>query len=98
MPTRRHHVASGRPGSGIGSRVCWPWAACPATGRGRSASVGTFKRLLASKAITLHDADRVLPRAADLWVEASLDQRQRFQQLFYPEGIAFDGNSFDGTA
>src|SRR6185436_15928989 len=25
-------------------------------------------------------AERVLPRAADLWVQASLEQRQRFQQ------------------
>ena len=37
-------------------------------------------------------AERVLPRAADLWVQASLDQRQRLQQLFFPEGVAFDGN------
>ena len=43
-------------------------------------------------------AERVLPRAADLWVQASLEQRQRFQQLFFPEGIAFDGNGFVGTA
>jgi site-specific DNA recombinase len=43
-------------------------------------------------------AERVLPRAADLWVQASLEQRQRFQQLFFPEGIAFDGNGFIGTA
>jgi hypothetical protein len=42
-------------------------------------------------------AERVLPRAADLWVQASLEQRQRFQQLFFPEGIAFDGNGFVGT-
>jgi site-specific DNA recombinase len=42
-------------------------------------------------------AERVLPRAADLWVQASLEQRQRFQQLFFPEGIAFDGNRFVGT-
>ena len=42
-------------------------------------------------------AERVLPRAADLWVQASLDQRQRFQQLFFPGGIAFDGNRFVGT-
>jgi hypothetical protein len=28
-------------------------------------------------------AERVLPRAADLWVQASPDQRQRFQQLFF---------------
>jgi hypothetical protein len=26
----------------------------------------------------------------------SLDQRQRFQQLFFPDGIAFDGNRFIG--
>ena len=43
-------------------------------------------------------AERVLPRAADLWVQASLEQRQRFQQLFFPEGMAFDGNGFVGTA
>ena len=27
----------------------------------------------------------------------SLDQRQRFQQLFFHDGIAFDGNRFVGT-
>jgi hypothetical protein len=39
-------------------------------------------------------ADRILPRAADLWVQASFEQRQRFQQLFFPDGISFDGNGF----
>ncbi len=43
-------------------------------------------------------AERVLPRAADLWVQASLEQRQRFQQLFFPEGISFDVSAFVGTA
>src|SRR6187399_893520 len=43
-------------------------------------------------------AERILPRAADLWVQSSLDQRQRFQQLVFPEGIAFDGSAFVGTA
>ncbi len=43
-------------------------------------------------------AERVLPRAADLWVQASLEQRQRLQQLFFPEGIAFDGKRFVRTA
>lgn len=43
-------------------------------------------------------AERILPRAADLWVQSSPDQRQRFQQLFFPEGIAFDGRAFVGTA
>ena len=42
-------------------------------------------------------AERVLPRASDLWVQASLDQRQRLQQLFFPEGIAFDGKQFVRT-
>jgi hypothetical protein len=42
-------------------------------------------------------AERILPRASDLWVQASLEQRQRFQQLFFPNGIAFDGNRFVGT-
>jgi hypothetical protein len=31
-------------------------------------------------------------------VQASLEQRQRFQQLFFPDGIAFDGNCFVRTA
>ena len=43
-------------------------------------------------------AERVLPRAADLWVQASLNHKQRLQQLFLPEGLAFDGNRFNPTA
>ena len=43
-------------------------------------------------------AERVLPRAADLWVQASLEQRQRLQQLFFPDGISFDGKEFVRTA
>jgi DNA invertase Pin-like site-specific DNA recombinase len=42
-------------------------------------------------------AERVLPRASDLWVQASLNQRQRLQQLFFPDGIAFDGRQFVRT-
>ena len=30
-------------------------------------------------------------------MQASLEQRQRFQQLFFPDGIAFDGEAFVGT-
>jgi hypothetical protein len=30
--------------------------------------------------------------------QASLDYKQRLQQLFFPEGIAFDGNRFTRTA
>jgi hypothetical protein len=43
-------------------------------------------------------AERILPRASDLWVQASLDYKQRLQSLFFPEGIAFDGNRFNRTA
>ena len=43
-------------------------------------------------------AERILPRASDLWVQASLDYKQQLQQLFFPEGIAFDGNRFNRTA
>jgi hypothetical protein len=54
-------------------------------------------RVADSRRNILAFAERILPRAADLWVQASLDQRQRFQQLFFPDGIAFDGNRFVGT-
>jgi site-specific DNA recombinase len=43
-------------------------------------------------------AERILPRASDLWVQASLDYKQRLQQLFFPEGVAYDGNRFNRTA
>jgi hypothetical protein len=43
-------------------------------------------------------AERILPRASDLWVQASLDYKQRLQALFFPEGIGYDGNRFNRTA
>ena len=43
-------------------------------------------------------AERILPRVSDLWVQASLDYKQRLQELFFPEGIAFDGKRFNRTA
>src|SRR5919106_599481 len=43
-------------------------------------------------------AERVLPKSSDLWVHVSLDQRQRLQQLFFPEGVPFDGKRFSRTA
>jgi hypothetical protein len=46
---------------------------------------------------TLAFAERVLPRASDLWVQASLDEKRRLQQLFFPEGIAHDGIRFNRT-
>ena len=43
-------------------------------------------------------AERILPRAADLWVQAPLDQRQRFQQLFFPREWRSTASGFVGTA
>ena len=43
-------------------------------------------------------AERILPRASDLWVQSPLDYKQRLQQLFFPEGIAYDGSRFNRTA
>ena len=36
-------------------------------------------------------AERVLPNASDLWVQASLNQKQRLQQLFFPDGLRLAG-------
>jgi hypothetical protein len=43
-------------------------------------------------------AERIVPRASDLWVQASLDYKQRLQQLFFPEGVEYDGIRFNRTA
>ena len=42
-------------------------------------------------------AERVLPSASNLWVQSSLAQKQRLQQVFFPDGIRFDGNKLVGT-
>ena len=42
-------------------------------------------------------AEHLLTNAARLWMEASLDQKQRLQTVFFPEGLRFDGEGF-GTA
>jgi hypothetical protein len=34
-------------------------------------------------------AERVLPSASNLWVQSSLNQKQRLQQLFLPDGMRF---------
>jgi hypothetical protein len=36
--------------------------------------------------VILAFAERILPRASDLWVQAPLDYKQWLQQLFFPEG------------
>jgi hypothetical protein len=42
-------------------------------------------------------AERVLPSASNLWVQSSLAQKQRLQQVFFPEGVRFDGKTLVGT-
>ena len=34
-----------------------------------------------------------LPSASNLWVQSSLAQKQRLQQVFFPDGIRFDGKA-----
>ena len=45
-----------------------------------------------------HDPRDGLMRDLDLPRRASLDYKQRLQQLFFPEGIAYGGNRFNRTA
>jgi hypothetical protein len=42
-------------------------------------------------------AERVLPSASNLCVQSSLAQKQRLQQVFFPDGIRFDGKRLVGT-
>ena len=42
-------------------------------------------------------AERVLPNASNLWVQSSFAQKQRLQQLFFPDGVRFDGKRLVGT-
>jgi site-specific DNA recombinase len=42
-------------------------------------------------------AERLIRRPARLWLESSLDQKQKLQKTFFPSGLSFDGAQF-GTA
>nr|ADI23841.1 hypothetical protein [uncultured gamma proteobacterium HF4000_48E10] len=42
-------------------------------------------------------AEHLLRNVGRAWLEASLDQRQRLQQVLFQEGLRFDGEAF-GTA
>ena len=42
-------------------------------------------------------AERVRPSASNLWVQSSLAQKQRLQQVFFPDGVRFDGKKLVGT-
>ena len=42
-------------------------------------------------------AERVLPSASNLWVQSSFAQKQRLQQVFFPDGVRFDAERLVGT-
>lgn len=42
-------------------------------------------------------AERILPSASNLWVQSSVAQKQRLQQVFFPDGVRFDGERLVGT-
>lgn len=39
-------------------------------------------------------ADKIILRPDRLWVESSVEQRQRLQKTLFPSGIEFDGEQF----
>jgi hypothetical protein len=65
---------------------------------GLNISKATLEGAFVDELALLVSAERILPRASELWVQASLDYKQRLQQVFFPEGVAFDGNRFNRTA
>ena len=42
----------------------------------------------------LEFADKIILRPARLWVESTLEQRQRLQKTLFPRGVNFDGKKF----
>jgi len=42
----------------------------------------------------LNFAERLLSAPAQLWLEASLEQKQRLQQVFFPHGVTFSDGGF----
>jgi hypothetical protein len=43
-------------------------------------------------------AEKIITSPARLWLESSLDQRQRLQQTYFPTGLTFDGQGFGTPA
>jgi len=39
-------------------------------------------------------AEKIVTSPARLWLESSVDQRQRLQMTFFPSGLSFDGEAF----
>ena len=43
-------------------------------------------------------AEKIITSPARLWLESTLDQRQRLQGTFFPDRLEFDGEKFGTTA
>lgn len=46
----------------------------------------------------LNVAEHVILNASRLWVEFNLDQKQRFQQMLFPNGVTFLAGEIGTTA
>ena len=46
----------------------------------------------------LNFAEQLILNATRLWREANLDQKQRFQRVFFPDGMTFQDGEFGTTA
>jgi hypothetical protein len=42
----------------------------------------------------LNFATSALSNAAEVWVQCSPEQKQRFQRVLFPNGLVFDGESY----
>ncbi len=100
-PSKRSSTASTRHSSSIARSTSTgttaPPRSCARSSRSLGSTVTQASSMNSTWKASSRSLERVLPRAADLWVQASLEQRQRFQQLFFPDGIAFDGIRFVRT-
>ena len=43
----------------------------------------------------LNFSQKVLCNAAGLWTAGTLDQKQKLQSVFFPEGVTFNAGSFE---
>ena len=74
-----------------------PTARCPGRNRGAIHRRAALVRRCSAKASTPSTSSFSNSASCSSILEASLDQKQRLQTVFFPEGLRFDGLEF-GTA
>src|SRR5437867_2423611 len=67
--------------------MSWRSTSCPAPGGPKHRYHGT-RRARSSPRGAWEFARRVLPSASNRWVQASVDDKQRLQELFFSGGLA----------